>query len=92
MRRAGEDARAGQANRDIGSIGKYRWANRVKGEQDIAITALGSNALGWEGPGFEKSDLDRTKAWLMSRSDSIWDGTNEVQLNVTAKRTLQIPE
>ena len=92
MRRAGEEVRAGQVSRDIGSIGKYRWANMVKGEQDIAITALGSNALGWEGPGFEKADLDRTKAWLMSRSDSIWGGTNEVQLNVIAKRTLQIPE
>ena len=68
MRRAGEEeARAGQAARDIGSLGKYRWANMVKNEQDIAMLALGSQGLGWEGPGFEDTQLERTRAWLTRR-------------------------
>jgi acyl-CoA dehydrogenase len=92
MRRAGEEARAGQTNRDVGSIGKYRWASMVKAEQDIAMTALGAQGLGWEGPGFDDKQLERTRSWLITRADSIWGGTNEVQLNVIAKRTLQIPE
>ena len=92
MRRAGEEVRAGQAERDVGSIGKYRWANMMKGEQDVAMSALGAQGLGWDGPGFEKTDLERTRTWLITRADSIWGGTNEVQLNVIAKRTLQIPE
>jgi acyl-CoA dehydrogenase len=92
MRRAGEEARAGQTERDVGSIGKYRWANMVKGEQDIAMSALGALGLGWEGPGFDDRQLERTRAWLITRADSIWGGTNEVQLNVIAKRVLQIPE
>ena len=92
MRRAAEEGRAGQSTRDIGSMGKYRWANMVKSEQDIAMSALGSQGLGWAGPGFDDSQLERTRAWLMTRADSIWGGTNEVQLNVIAKRTLQIPE
>jgi len=92
MRRAGEEARAGQVARDIGSLGKYRWADMVKNEQDIAMTALGSQGLGWEGPGFDDTHLERTRAWLSTRADSIWGGTNEVQLNVIAKRVLLIPE
>ncbi len=92
MRRAGEEARAGQTARDIGSLGKFRWANMVKAEQDLAMAALGSQGLGWEGAGFEANELERTKAWLTTRADSIWGGTNEVQLNVIAKRVLQIPE
>jgi alkylation response protein AidB-like acyl-CoA dehydrogenase len=88
----GEEARAGQTERDVGSIGKYRWANMVKGEQDIAMSALGAQGLGWEGPGFDDRQLERTRAWLITRADSIWGGTNEVQLNVIAKRVLQIPE
>lgn len=92
MRRAGEEARANQTARDIGSLGKYRWANMVKDEQDIAMTSMGAQGLGWSGPGFEDGQLERTRAWLMTRADSIWGGTNEVQLNVIAKRTLQIPE
>jgi len=92
MRRAGEEARAGQAERDIGSMGKYRWANMVKTEQDLALSAMGTQGLGWEGPGFSDTQLERTRAWLTTRADSIWGGTNEVQLNVIAKRVLKIPE
>jgi acyl-CoA dehydrogenase len=92
MRRAMEEARAGQTERDIGSLGKYRWANMVKNDQDIAMLALGAQGLGWSGPGFEDTQLERTRAWLTTRADSIWGGTNEVQLNVIAKRVLQIPE
>ena len=92
MRRAGEEARASQTARDIGSLGKYRWANMVKSEQDIVMLAHGTQGLGWDGPGFEQTELERTRAWLMTRADSIWGGTNEVQLNVIAKRVLQSPE
>ncbi len=92
MMRAGLEARANQTARDIGSLGKYRWANMVKNEQDIAMLAMGAQGLGWKGPGFEQGQLERTRAWLMTRADSIWGGTNEVQLNVIAKRVLQIPE
>ncbi len=92
MRRAREEARAGQTARDIGSLGKYRWANMVQGEQNLAMLALGTQGLGWSGPGFEDTHLERTRAWLTTRADSIWGGTNEVQLNVIAKRVLEIPE
>ncbi len=92
MRRAAEEARAGQTARDIGSLGKYRWANMVKDEQDIAMLALGTRGLGWAGSGVDGTQRDRTRAWLTTRADSIWGGTNEVQLNVIAKRVLQIPE
>ena len=92
MRRAGEEARAGQTARDIGSLGKFKWANMVKSEQDIVMLAHGTQGLGWEGPGFEQTELERTRAWLTTRADSIWGGTNEVQMNVIAKRVLQIPE
>jgi alkylation response protein AidB-like acyl-CoA dehydrogenase len=64
----------------------------VKSEQDIAMLAMGAQGLGWKGPGFEPAQLERTRAWLTTRADSIWGGTNEVQLNVIAKRVLKIPE
>jgi len=92
MARAVAEARAGQVQRDVGSLGKYRWANMVKGEQDIAMLALGTQGLGWSAPGFDAVELERTRAWITTRADSIWGGTNEIQLNVIAKRVLQIPE
>ena len=92
MRRAAEEARSGQKARDIGSLGKFRWADMIKAEQDIAVDAAGSQGLGWDGPGFEQAELERTKKFLITRADSIWGGTNEIQKNVIAKRVLRIPE
>lgn len=92
MQRAGEEARAGQEGRNIGAIGKFRFANMMQAEKDLAMDASGSNGLGWEGPGFAPEQLELTREWLFSRADSIWGGTNEIQKNTIAKRVLGIPE
>lgn len=92
MQRAMEEARAGHTGRDISTLGKYRWADMTKDEQEIAIDAAGTGGLGWEGPGFAESQLDRTRQFLITRANSIWGGTNEIQKNVIAKRVLGIPE
>ena len=92
MQRAAEEARAGQEGRNIGAIGKFRFADMMKAEKDLAMDATGSGGLGWEGPGFEPEQLELTREWLFSRADSIWGGTNEIQKNTIAKRVLGIPE
>jgi acyl-CoA dehydrogenase len=92
MRRAAEEARAGQAERQIASMSKFYWSELGKREQDIAMLLLGSRGLGWEGDGFEDAELTRTRRWLITRADSIWGGTSEIQRNIIAKRVLLIPE
>ena len=59
---------------------------------DIAMQILGSRGLGWSGDGFEGAELARTRRWLITRADSIWGGTSEIQRNIIAKRVLLIPE
>jgi len=92
MQRAGEEARASQSERQIASMSKYYWSELGKREQDIAMQLLGSRGLGWSGEGFEDYELTRTKRWLITRADSIWGGTSEIQRNIIAKRVLLIPE
>lgn len=92
MARAVEEARAGNNGRDVGSVGKFRWADMMKAENDLAMDAAGSGGLGWEGPGFEQVQLERTREWLFSRAHSIWGGTDEIQKNTIAKRVLGIPD
>jgi len=92
MQRAGEEARASQAERQIASMSKYYWSELGKREQDIAMQILGTRGLGWSGEGFENYELTRTKRWLITRADSIWGGTSEIQRNIIAKRILLIPE
>ncbi len=92
MRRAAEEARAGQVERQIASMSKFYWSELGKREQDLAMQLLGSRGLGWSGEGFDGSELARTRKWLITRADSIWGGTSEIQRNIIAKRVLMIPE
>jgi len=92
MRRAAEEARAGQTERQIAMMSKLLWSELGKREQDLAMQLLGARGLGWSGEGFEKSELARTRRWLITRADSIWGGTSEIQRNIIAKRVLMIPE
>lgn len=92
MRRAAEESRAGQQGRDIASVGKFRWADMMKAQHDLAMDAAGSAGLGWEGPGFEPAQLEWTREWLFTRAHSIWGGTHEIQKNVIAKRVLGLQE
>lgn len=92
MRRAVAEAKAGQTNRDVSSIGKYRWGDMMKEAANLSMYAAGSGSLGWEGEGFLPSQLRWTREWLFSRSHSIWGGTHEIQKNLIAKRVLDIPE
>ena len=56
------------------------------------LEIMGSNAFGWEGPGFDDRSLSTTREWLRSKGNSIEGGTSEIQLNVIAKRVLGLPD
>jgi alkylation response protein AidB-like acyl-CoA dehydrogenase len=53
---------------------------------------MGTAAAGWEGRGFDETELGTTRQWLRSKANSIEGGTSEVQLNVIAKRVLGLPD
>ena len=90
--RAMEEARAGMASGAASSMFKYYGTELNKRRYDLMMEVMGSQALGWEGDGFDDDELTTTRAWLRSRANSIEGGTSEVQLNVIAKRVLGLPD
>ena len=46
----------------------------------------------WEGEGFGPAELAITREWLRTKANSIEGGTSEVQLNIIAKRVLDLPQ
>ncbi len=58
----------------------------------MLLDLMGHRALGWDGDGFEERELAMTRAWLGSFAQTIAGGSSEVQLNVIAKRVLELPE
>ncbi|GAK45902.1 acyl-CoA dehydrogenase domain-containing protein [Tepidicaulis marinus] len=92
MRRSAEEAKAGQGPGAASSMFKYYGTELNKRRYELLLEVMGIQGLGWEGEGFSEDELTTTRAWLRSKGNSIEGGTSEVQLNVIAKRVLELPE
>jgi alkylation response protein AidB-like acyl-CoA dehydrogenase len=92
LRRSGDEARAGQAVGAASSIFKLVGSEVNQQRQELLVSILGTQGLGWEGAGFTSEELEITRAWLRSKANTIEGGTSEVQLNVIAKRVLGLPD
>ena len=53
---------------------------------------MGSQGVGWQGENFGGDELAMTRNWLGGKAGSIAGGSNEVQLNIIAKRVLGLPD
>jgi alkylation response protein AidB-like acyl-CoA dehydrogenase len=91
-RRSIEESKQGQGPNATSSMLKNYGCELNKRRYELLLSALGSQALGWEGEGFENDELAVTREWLRSKANSIEGGTSEVQLNVIAKRVLGLPD
>jgi alkylation response protein AidB-like acyl-CoA dehydrogenase len=74
------------------SIIKYAAAALAQQRGELMVEALGHQGLGWQGESFTPAEILATRGWLRSKGNSIEGGTSEVNLNVVAKRVLNLPD
>ncbi|WP_416907662.1 MAG: acyl-CoA dehydrogenase family protein [Polymorphobacter sp.] len=89
MERVKDEAKAGQGTGALSSMLKYYGTELNKQRTELLMSVNGSDSLTWEGEA--EGDGDLARSWLRSRANSIEGGTSEVQLNIIAKRVLQLP-
>jgi len=89
MERVKDEAKAGHGIGALSSMLKYYGTELNKHRQELLMSVAGSDGLAWEGDAQGEGDLARH--WLRSRANSIEGGTSEVQLNIIAKRVLELP-
>ena len=89
LQRVGDLAKARQAHPAMSSMLKYFGAELNKRRWELMVSSGGSDALEWESERTTHGVVART--WLRSKGNSIEGGTSEVQLNVIAKRILELP-
>jgi alkylation response protein AidB-like acyl-CoA dehydrogenase len=92
VRRAADEAKAGNGPSAATSIMKYAGAKIAQDRNELIIEALGTKGLGWAGDGFDPNETAAMRTMLRSKGNSIEGGTSEINLNVVSKRVLGLPD
>ncbi|MGC6476130.1 MAG: acyl-CoA dehydrogenase family protein [Parvibaculales bacterium] len=92
LRRSAEMAKAGKGQGAAASMFKYYGTEMNKRRFELLLELMGTRSLAIEGEGYKDHELEMSSQWLRSKGNSIEGGTSEVQLNVIAKRVLDLPE
>jgi alkylation response protein AidB-like acyl-CoA dehydrogenase len=84
-----DELKAGKAHPAQPSMMKYYGTELNKARHELLMAAGGSDTLEWESEASGHGTAAR--AWLRSKANSIEGGTSEIQLNIIAKRILELP-
>ena len=93
MERVKDEAKAGQGVGALSSMLKYYGTELNKEWLQLLMSINGSDGLTWEGASSEDGtrEGDLARNWLRTRANSIEGGTSEINLNIIAKRVLELP-
>ncbi|MBT7370054.1 MAG: acyl-CoA dehydrogenase, partial [Gammaproteobacteria bacterium] len=92
IQRVTAESQSGKAPGAATSIFKLVGSTIAKDSSALKSELRGTDGIGWEGESFSEEELDATEGWLRDRAVTIYGGTNEVQMNIIAKRVLGLPE
>lgn len=92
VQRNADNIKAGHRPGPESSLFKVYGTELNQRREELMLSIRGPQCVGWQGEGFDEDELIQTRAWLRSRGNSIEGGTSEIQLNIIAKRVLQLPD
>ena len=92
VQRVSAESQSGKAPGATTSIFKLVGSTIAKEGSALKSELRGLAGAGWDGEGFEPEELESTRGWLRDRAVTIYGGTNEVQMNIIAKRVLGLPD
>ena len=84
-----DELKSGRAHPAQPSMMKYYGTELNKARHELLMAAGGSDALEWESDASNHGAAPRD--WLRTKANSIEGGTSEIQLNIVAKRILELP-
>ncbi len=88
VQRAMSESKGNQGPSATTSIMKNAGSRIGQERAELLLEIMGSQALGWEGEGFTRDELDSVRGWLGGKATTIYGGSQEIQNNIIAKRIL----
>jgi acyl-CoA dehydrogenase len=92
FQRSMDTAKAGKGMGPESSMFKLYLSELNQRNSDWRHRVVGAEGLGWDGDGFDETELKMTRDWLYGKAGTILGGTSEIQLNIIAKRVLGLPD
>jgi len=92
VRRAAAEARGNMSPNATTSIMKNVSMKVMQDRSELTLELMGNHGLGWEGEGFDATELAAVRGWLGGKAGSIYGGSQEIQNNIISKRILNLPE
>ena len=92
LRRNSEARQAGHGMGSEGSMFKLYLSELTQRTGDLRQRLNGADSLVWDGADVNREDKEITREWLYSKARTILGGTSEIQLNIIAKRVLELPD
>ena len=92
LQRSVEEASTTKAPGFLSSMFKLYGTEQNIRRQDLTVSIMGIQGLGWSGAGFAAAEINATRGWLRSKANSIEGGSSEVMRNIIAKRILGLPD
>ena len=71
---------------------KLSGARHMQEGDELLLAAMGTCGIGWEDEAYQPEELEATRNWLGRKALTIAGGTQEIQLNIIAKRVLGLPD
>ncbi len=92
VQRTREESEAGMVGTFATSMFKYYSTELTCEEDEIRLALMGTTGFAWEGEPFSDWEIAMGRKWVGNKALRIAGGTNEVQLNIIAKRVLELPD
>lgn len=74
------------------SVSKNLWSGIAQDRSELLVEIYGNDGLAWSDDGYAPEQAEALRAMLHARAFSIYGGSYEVQNNITAKRSLGLPD
>ena len=89
--RSHQEAMAKQMDANVPLIMKYLGTSAMQIRDELVMDILGQAGAGWQDDYFSPEELRIGRDLLFNKALTIAGGTNEIQLNIIAKRALNLP-
>ena len=87
-----EQYRQGVKDSGLPLIMKHITTTEIQRKDELMLAILGNRGLSWHDTEYSQKEQRLVKNWAFNKAQTIAGGTSEIQLNIIAKRALDLPD